>query len=511
MLSVDLLSDSPCFNDVNLTQGACSIQIGRSRSVDYRIQHPQISGSQCTIEWNSLATEALLTDTSSNGTFVNGILVGRDNQVTLPSGACITFLVATAEERDSEYGEEVPAFRVIHRTVCEEPKPDAAALARRHRLDAATREAKAAPAKSRAEEIAACKSEAVHGRQLRKRPMSRADVGGSSAKCGRTAAPPRECMLLAMSGDTVAHILGCLDTRSMISASSTCMRLRAESVHVQRISLRTLRTPLSLERAASLFGRFATLNALRLDGCCLAHDGAAALVSALLPGLDTLEMPHNCLTSVGADALATALSRCSAEENQLTSLDLTDTRLCRATTRGTHAYEEAPAAALLRALPMLTSLRLAHNEMRHTLAVTLCEGLLLSATSRLEVLDLSNNALGDDGVCAIAAQLNMARTALTRLNLANNFAGCAAAKKLAPMLKTNESLTELSLAGNAIRYPGGQKLAEALEVNRGLRSIDLSYNTFLLRVTHDHSTQDMQIFRKLRLPLRDGLTVLLYT
>jgi len=104
------------------------------------------------------------------------------------------------------------------------------------------------------------------------------------------------CHLLRLSGDVLNQILSCLDTPSMLAAAAACTRLGAEAADVERLSLRTLRAPLTLDRTVSLFGRFNNLRELSLDGRVLASDGSAAAASALLPGLRSLSMRGNSLT-----------------------------------------------------------------------------------------------------------------------------------------------------------------------------------------------------------------------
>ena len=50
----------------------------------------------------------LLVDTSTNGTFVNGKRVGRNETIELSHGDTISLLVPTTAERDTEYGRDIP-------------------------------------------------------------------------------------------------------------------------------------------------------------------------------------------------------------------------------------------------------------------------------------------------------------------------------------------------------------------------------------------------------------------
>ena len=55
----------------------------------------------------------LVTDSSTNGTFVNGEEVARGETRELPIGAVMTILVGSIDERDAEFErDEIPCFRV---------------------------------------------------------------------------------------------------------------------------------------------------------------------------------------------------------------------------------------------------------------------------------------------------------------------------------------------------------------------------------------------------------------
>ena len=107
-----LLSDSPSFADLLITADKADLVVGRSIHADYRIANAQISGTHCTLRLTP-SGRLKLTDTSSNGTFVNGREIARFKTVDVRRGSTITFLVASVDERIE--GDEVPAF-----TVCDE-------------------------------------------------------------------------------------------------------------------------------------------------------------------------------------------------------------------------------------------------------------------------------------------------------------------------------------------------------------------------------------------------------
>ena len=93
-----LLSDSPSFADLLITADKADLVVGRSIHADYRIANAQISGTHCTLRLTP-SGRLKLTDTSSNGTFVNGREIARFKTVDVRRGSTITFLVASVDER----------------------------------------------------------------------------------------------------------------------------------------------------------------------------------------------------------------------------------------------------------------------------------------------------------------------------------------------------------------------------------------------------------------------------
>ena len=115
-MNVRLVSDSFLFEHITLTADdaeKAELVIGRSHRADYHIDHPQVSGLQCTLKVDMKPPHKLtLKDTSTNGTFVDGREIGRDKTVELTAGCTVTFLVNTVEEKDLEFGTEIPSFKV---------------------------------------------------------------------------------------------------------------------------------------------------------------------------------------------------------------------------------------------------------------------------------------------------------------------------------------------------------------------------------------------------------------
>ncbi|MBL8675911.1 MAG: hypothetical protein JNJ47_00550, partial [Alphaproteobacteria bacterium] len=107
---------------------------------------------------------------------------------------------------------------------------------------------------------------------------------------------------------------------------------------------------------------------------------------------------------------------------------------------------------------------------------TLSEGIKVNAV--LKELDLSDNAIRDEGVANIGAVLKDNKT-LKKLDLSSNAIGDKGGKALAEALKVNTTLQWLNLKYND--YVGkefGEALGEALKINNTLQWLNLG-NTFI--------------------------------
>jgi hypothetical protein len=473
LLAYELHSDSPLFDDLVLSGDSPSTTIGRSRSATYRLHHPQISGTQCEIIFEVDPPQLRLKDLSSNGTFVDGDEVGKGCSVDLEHGSVITFLVPSIEDRDEEYGDAIPAFHVMERwgrkaTGPEgddssgplalgerlRPPPPVVAAARPRRRAAA-----ACAAAARLTSLEACKLEPAPCRVLRSRPVPLAPLTPAPssrrrrlAATGSRGVPVPPSRLLLLPSDLLCNILFSLDTPSLLRASCACARLRAESTNAPRLRLSALLSPLTLRRGAALFGRFPCLTELSLAGCALTDDGAAAVVSGLLPGLRTLQLHDNNLTVAGASALGGALRRCPPSELCLTHLDLSSARLLSRPTLAGHTTDAEPVLRMLqqlgRAAPTLLQLRLAHNLLRAPVAEAIATGPLMAPGAALQSLDLSGNYLGDAGVAAVARALGPeGGSRLRQLRLDRTFASDGAASALGEMLMGNSTLLQVKGSG----------------------------------------------------------------
>ena len=103
-------------------------------------------------------------------------------------------------------------------------------------------------------------------------------------------------------------------------------------------------------------------------------------------------------------------------------------------------------------------------------------GLVLSFTSSLQVLKLSNNSIGDEGARVIAEALKQ-NTLVTTLDLSNNSIGDEGARVIAEALKQNTLVTTLDLSNNSIGDEGARVIAEALKQNTLVTTLDLSNNS----------------------------------
>lgn len=100
----------------------------------------------------------------------------------------------------------------------------------------------------------------------------------------------------------------------------------------------------------------------------------------------------------------------------------------------------------------------------------------LSGHQALCFLGLGDNAIGDEGIRAIADAVSRTRAPLTNLGLSNNAFGDVGACLLAAALEKSESLEVLDLRGNKIGPAGAARLSEALQRAPRLRKLKLGQN-----------------------------------
>jgi Ran GTPase-activating protein (RanGAP) involved in mRNA processing and transport len=99
----------------------------------------------------------------------------------------------------------------------------------------------------------------------------------------------------------------------------------------------------------------------------------------------------------------------------------------------------------------------------------------LKVNKTLEVLNLSQNNLGESDMTYIADALET-NTSIKSIVLSGNDADDAGFEAIAKALKVNNTLTTVNLSDNPIGYDGAKAIAKALKVNNTLTTIDLSAN-----------------------------------
>ena len=95
--------------------------------------------------------------------------------------------------------------------------------------------------------------------------------------------------------------------------------------------------------------------------------------------------------------------------------------------------------------------------------------------STLQILDVSNNAISNDGVLSIGDFLKI-NSALTKLNLSGNEIRDEGTKELSEAIQVNTTLQDLNMSRNNITDEGANELSKAIQVNRTLRELNISKN-----------------------------------
>mmetsp|Transcript_69043 Transcript_69043/g.202113 ORF Transcript_69043/g.202113 Transcript_69043/m.202113 type:complete len:494 (-) Transcript_69043:208-1689(-) len=224
----------------------------------------------------------------------------------------------------------------------------------------------------------------------------------------------------------------------------------------------------SPEEAGDAMGRLAAA----LPCCCLhtlcfrdtdfGREGDVTLFGHVLSArsnlLTTLQLRGALLRDAGTIAVAGALPQCS-----LTALDLSCNRI------GPDGLR-----ALAEALPhcKLQNLNLAENhEVGQVSWRTFVEAI---SKSNLTTLDLSQNRLGDKGICILAEGLG--KCSLLKLNLQRNYPELPATMHALAEAVSLCGITALNLAGNNICDEGLSLLGHALP-RCSLKQLIISYNS----------------------------------
>ena len=97
-------------------------------------------------------------------------------------------------------------------------------------------------------------------------------------------------------------------------------------------------------------------------------------------------------------------------------------------------------------------------------------------TLKLEVLDLSNNKIGDEIAEYFIANLKLIDTDIHTLNLSKNNISNKAAVKLSELIEINITLQVLNLSWNQITEKGAVQLFKSIGQRNILRDLNISYN-----------------------------------
>lgn len=257
------------------------------------------------------------------------------------------------------------------------------------------------------------------------------------------------------------------------------------------------------------------LRLLDLSGCQVAADDRfkfrkdqplEEFFVTLPPMLQFLDLSHNLLRDHHAVQLVAALeSRCTNGACGLEHLSIKSNyfgntagqvfaklmrspagvNLCVLDMR-TNRVEALGATAMLGALrvhPRLKEIRIGYNTMNQEqdlettklACILLHKALSAKSANLLEVIDLNNVRIGDDG----AGQLSLAllnNNLLRRLYLCFNSIGPDGARSLAGMLSENRTLQLLDLRDNEVGDEGAESLAYGLCGNYAMRRLLLARN-----------------------------------
>jgi Ran GTPase-activating protein (RanGAP) involved in mRNA processing and transport len=216
-----------------------------------------------------------------------------------------------------------------------------------------------------------------------------------------------------------------------------------------------------LPRVLEALARHPTLTKLGLRHCVLGCDEARQLGTVLcnIPSLQSLDLKGNGLGSAGLAELAPGLSRNTSikvlniSENNL--MDIESAELFR---------------KVLRSNKTMTALDLSQIPFRYMAGAVDCIVDGLGSNSTLLKIDLSNCALGDEGVSSLAQAFGARNTTLQKLKLGLNVISSSGIGVLLEAMEHSSHITDLELDCNPIEDKGATLLARALE-NNALRNL----------------------------------------
>jgi Ran GTPase-activating protein (RanGAP) involved in mRNA processing and transport len=217
------------------------------------------------------------------------------------------------------------------------------------------------------------------------------------------------------------------------------------SIHTLHLGHNNLRHRSIKAISKSLCESSSNIRHLDLTQNKLEDRGAKDIAMALDPRssqcqLETLNLCNNKIRSNGAFHLADAFVK--GKNLFLKTLDLSDNFI---EANGAEAF-----GVVLRFSYTLEELNLSRNNIGDQGVMVIAQGLKENPESRLKRLDLSWNAIKNEGACKLADMLT-GHSGLMYLNLKSNFICDAGIQALAQSLPFHIALEELDLTGNQMR------------------------------------------------------------
>ncbi|XP_067850819.1 protein NLRC3-like [Heptranchias perlo] len=161
----------------------------------------------------------------------------------------------------------------------------------------------------------------------------------------------------------------------------------------------------------------------------------------------TLDLSQHKISSVGLQRLVPVLHR-------FTSLKMIGSNLGDSGAKILSQVMKSPDCKL-------ENLELEKNDLTHRCCEAL--GFILSSNRMLTNLNLSNNNLGDRGICLLSTALKEPQCRIQKLNLSNNNLSFGCWEELVSVLVTNQTLRELNVSNNRVGEAGLRTLSTALK------------------------------------------------
>ncbi|XP_041060832.1 NACHT, LRR and PYD domains-containing protein 14-like [Carcharodon carcharias] len=163
--------------------------------------------------------------------------------------------------------------------------------------------------------------------------------------------------------------------------------------------------------------------------------------------METLDLSHHKISSVGLQRLVPAL-------HHFTSLKMIGSKLGDSGVNILSRMMKSPDCKLQK-------LELEKNDLTHRC----CEALafILINSRMLSTLNLSNNSLGDRGICLLCTALKDPQCRIQKLNLSNNNLSIESWEEIVSVLIINQTLRELNVSSNRMGEAGLRTLSTALK------------------------------------------------